>query len=227
MADPTLQVFPLNVNPDPRSPAPILSFTNALPPSYAPADLDELNDLARLLLLNPHILVPAAPVPAPNLLSQKVAKSKDDGNLCFRVANYADAIKHYTDSAELAVRRPLFEASVYARDELAVTLCNRSAAYAALGQWVEAKVDADAVISLKKNWTKGYFRLGKALQGMGRIDEAREALLLGLQFEPTNDVRPPSRRIELTNSQSAQDLINAAAEADRQLAGRKAAMLQL
>lgn len=67
-------------------------------------------------------------------------------------------------------------------------LCNRCAAYMAIGEWVNALVDAESVIALKKPWVKGYFRKGKALMGLERWEEAREALLLGLQFDPAAEV---------------------------------------
>lgn len=75
------------------------------------------------------------------------------------------------------------------RDELAIIICNRSAAYLALGDHVAALADADAVIQLKRPWSKGHFRRAKALVALGILDEARESADLGLQFEPDSAVR--------------------------------------
>jgi translocation protein SEC72 len=58
----------------------------------------------------------------------------------------------------MALSRPPWEVAAIQRDEVAIAICNRSAAFAAIGAWVNALADADAVISLKRPWTKGHFR---------------------------------------------------------------------
>ena len=162
----------------------------APPAGFDASDLARTNELARLMLQNPTLSVPPLPSqPGPNMRSAKVARAKEDGNSHFRKGEFADAVRLYTLSADLAATRPVCEANVYARDELALALCNRSAAYASLGEHINALVDADAVLQLKRNWPKGHFRKGKALAGAGRLDEARESYLLGLQFDPSNEVR--------------------------------------
>jgi len=78
----------------------------------------------------------------------------------------------------------LIEASIYSREEMSVVLSNRSATYMALGCYVEALCDADAIVGLKKGWPKGHFRKGKALMALGELQEARDAYIFGLDFEP-------------------------------------------
>ncbi|KAK4055849.1 hypothetical protein OIO90_003104 [Microbotryomycetes sp. JL221] len=185
--------------------------TSSQPPApFTQDDLTELNQLARVLLSasNPEVVFPPPPRPVPNDRSTKIAQAKEQGNKAFRAGQFQDAIKLYTISCELAASRPVFEASVYAQDELALSLSNRSAAYAGAGEWINALVDADAVIEIKKSWIKGYFRRGKALAGLGRLDEAREAYLLGLQFDPT-----------------AEDLIAAARDVNKQLLQKQQASI--
>ncbi|GAA6053406.1 hypothetical protein JCM3770_002308 [Rhodotorula araucariae] len=186
--DEALTLLPLAIDTTPLCPAPV-SFAagSALPAHITPEDLQPLNELARVLLTasNPAVVFPPPPQPVPNERSSKVARAKEAGNNAFKKHEWADAIKLYTISAEMAASRPVFEANVYARDELALALCNRSAAYLCAGELVNALVDADAVVQLKRPWIKGHFRKGKALVAMGRLDEGREAFLLGLQFDPT------------------------------------------
>ena len=141
--------------------------------------------------------IPPPPQPIPNIRSNHIAKAKEEGNTAFRAQKYPDAIRFYSISAALSATRPVFESAQYSRDELSIALCNRSAAYAADAKWIEALVDANAVIGLKKQWTKGHFRKGKALAGLKKLDEAREALLLGLEFEPANEVR--ERKISISD----------------------------
>ena len=74
------------------------------------------------------------------------------------------------------------------REELSTVLSNRSAAYLESGELVYALTDAEAVIQLKKPWSKGHFRKAKALVALGCPAQAREAIQYGLQFDPTNVV---------------------------------------
>jgi translocation protein SEC72 len=106
----------------------------------------------------------------------------------FRTGDYALANRLYTLSAQLASSRPLYEASIYAREELSVALANRCAASLQAGDAAAALADAEAVTKLKRAWPKGWFRKAKALVALGRLDDAREAVLLGLEFEPQNEV---------------------------------------
>lgn len=75
------------------------------------------------------------------------------------------------------------------REELSTTISNRSAAFFDLRDYVSALADAETVISIRRNWSKGHFRKAKALLGLGRFREAAEAVRLGLDFEPTSTVR--------------------------------------
>ena len=63
---------------------------------------------------------------------------------------------------------------------------NRSACRCALRQYQGALDDAEACIARAPNWTKGYARLGAALYGMYRWDDAICAYDKGLKLEPTN-----------------------------------------
>lgn len=91
-------------------------------------------------------------------------------------------------AAGIAATRFPWETSALVRDELAIVICNRSAAYLAAGDAVAALVDADAVIQLKRPWSKGHFRKAKALLALGKLQDARESAALGLQFEPDSAV---------------------------------------
>jgi translocation protein SEC72 len=92
-------------------------------------------------------------------------------------------------AASIAVQRPPWEANQFMREELSTVISNRSAAYFESADFIGALVDADLVISLRRNWSKGHFRKAKALLGLGRWEEAKDAVRLGLQFEPSNKVR--------------------------------------
>ena len=132
-------------------------------------------------------------VPAPNKpiqsVNAQVNRLKVEGNRAYKEENYTEAIEFYTEAVDLAWSRPLWEplAFQFVREELAPILSNRSAAYALLGNYVNAYVDAEIVTRLKKNWSKGWFRKGKALHGLKRYDEAIIAYRLGRRYDSKNE----------------------------------------
>jgi len=120
-------------------------------------------------------------------MSQAINKTKEEGNALFKSGRYPQAIQQYTVAASIAVQRPAWEVQQVMREELSAILSNRSAAQYELGDYIGALVDADHVINLKRNWSKGHFRKAKAFLGLGRLQDAKEALELGLAFEPGNN----------------------------------------
>lgn len=109
----------------------------------------------------------------------------------FKAGKAQLAIAKYTAAAALAAQRPPWEANQFLREELSTTISNRSAAYFDLHDYISALADAETVISIRRNWSKGHFRKAKALLGLGRLKEAAEAVRLGLDYEPTSTVCVP------------------------------------
>jgi translocation protein SEC72 len=95
----------------------------------------------------------------------------------------------YTTAMQISSSRPPWESSNIAREELTLVVCNRSAAFYAAGDYISSLIDAEVVISLKRPWSKGHYRKGRALLALGDLEGAMEAVTLGLQFEPNNQVR--------------------------------------
>lgn len=152
-------------------------------------DVNVLNALIRSLkALPPQIPIPPPPNVVPPQRSMAINKAKEDGNIAFRKQQYAEAVRLFTLAIDVAASRPLWENNQMARDELALCLANRSAALAAVQEWVGALCDAEACVKLKRPWPKAHYRKGKALEGLGRHGEAREAYELGLQFDPRSVV---------------------------------------
>jgi translocation protein SEC72 len=106
----------------------------------------------------------------------------------FRSHQWEKAIGRYNQAIGFATQRAPWEAQQLLREELSTVLSNRSAAYLENGDLVSALTDAEAVIQLKKAWSKGHFRKAKALIALGRMSQAKEAVQYGLQFDPTNSV---------------------------------------
>jgi len=115
-----------------------------------------------------------------------VQSTKDEGNTLFKAGHADQAIVRYTAAASIATQRPPWEANKLMREELSTAISNRSAAYFDLRDYTSALADAETVIAIRRNWSKGHFRKAKALLGLGRFRESAEAVRLGLDFEPTS-----------------------------------------
>ncbi|KAJ3052160.1 hypothetical protein HK097_006806 [Rhizophlyctis rosea] len=100
---------------------------------------------------------------------------KAEGNKAFSAGNFPEAITHFTKGIEVDPTNH-------------VLYSNRSACYASLREYERALEDAEKTVSLKADWAKGYSRVGAALYGLGRNEEAVEAYKKGLEIEPTNAV---------------------------------------
>ena len=67
-----------------------------------------------------------------------------------------------------------------------MVLSNRSAAYIKLEKWNEALNDAVMSTKLKPDWGKAWGRLGAALYGQDKLDEALVAYNKANELEPSN-----------------------------------------
>jgi translocation protein SEC72 len=169
-------------------------------------DFVNTNRLARLLIANPNLLCPPPSNVISPKLTQAVQATKDEGNvrpcicICFLLSlkyliqalfkrgNTSQAITRYTSAAALAIQRPPWEASQVMREELTTVVSNRSAAYCDTRDYLSALADAETVIAIRRNWNKGHLRKAKALLGLGRLRDAKDAVRLGLDFEPASQV---------------------------------------
>jgi translocation protein SEC72 len=184
-------------------------------------DFYMMNQTARLLKSFPkEVPIPPPPNVIHPQRSPMIQKAKDEGNVSitnrifnamalklitnlvclltllplqqlFKRNKHPEAIQKYDLAANIAAARFPWEASAIMRDELAIVICNRSASYFASGDFVGALADADAVIQLKRPWSKGHFRKAKALLALGMLEDAKESAELGLQFEPESAVCNP------------------------------------
>jgi len=188
--DELITIHNLSIDPETQQ----VSLPSKSPSNRKPAEqklleetLATINDLSQYLVRAPFPHCPPPPqMIQNNPRSAQINTMKEEGNAAFKANDFTKAIELYTIAADAASTRPLFEPSIWIREELSVVLCNRAAAYSSAKMWTEALCDAEVVIQLKRNWNKGHFRKVKALQGLGRIDEAKDAALLGLEFEPDN-----------------------------------------
>ncbi|TFK68732.1 TPR-like protein [Pluteus cervinus] len=149
-------------------------------------DYINLNRLSRLLVNNPNLRCPPPSNVVSQQLTQAINNTKNEGNVFFKNKQHKEAIARYTMAASISVQRPPWEANQFMREELSTVLSNRSASYCESSDYISALADAENVISIRRNWSKGHFRKAKALKGLGRPSEAADAIRLGLSFEPNN-----------------------------------------
>ena len=107
----------------------------------------------------------------------------------FKKGQHLQAIQRYAAAATFAIQRPPWEANQLMREELSTILSNRSAAFFEARDYICALADAEVVIQIRRNWSKGHFRKAKALHALGYTSDACDAIRLGLAFEPNNQVR--------------------------------------
>lgn len=173
----TFTLLPITI--DPTSKATITS-SNSRPLRQ---QLNSLNELHKVLLTleSP---VPPPPVPVNPKRSAQITKLRESGNASFRQGKHGDAIKMYTLGLQMALGRPLWEPSGLVRDEVAGLYANRAQAHMALSNWAEGSIDAEASVEAKKAGNaKAWWRKGRCLIEMARLDEAKEWIGKGLEME--------------------------------------------
>ncbi|KAJ3745810.1 hypothetical protein DFH05DRAFT_1524086 [Lentinula detonsa] len=149
-------------------------------------DYINLNRLSKILAQNPKLKAPPPGNIVSKNLSQAVNNTKEEGNAFYKMHKHKEALGRYTMAASIAVQRPPWESNQLMREELSTVMSNRSASYVESEDYISALADAETVISIRRNWSKGHFRKARALVGLGMLDEAIEALQVGLAFEPNN-----------------------------------------
>ncbi|KAK7958998.1 uncharacterized protein PG986_003852 [Apiospora aurea] len=149
------------------------------------AELAALNSLHRsILTLENTPQIPPPPIPVNPKRSANITKLKDSGNDLYRKGKHAEAVKMYLLGIEMALKRPLWEPQGLVREEVAQLFANRAQAHMALQNWAEGAVDAEASVEAKRAGNaKAWWRRGKCLLEMGRLDEARDWVGHGLEME--------------------------------------------
>ncbi|KAI9508172.1 hypothetical protein F5148DRAFT_1367964 [Russula earlei] len=150
-------------------------------------DFVQLNRLSKVLTAHPKLPFPPPPHVVNQKLSQIVNQTKEEGNALYRTHQWEKAIGRYNQATGFAMQRAPWETQQLLREELSTVLSNRSAAYFEKGDLLSAITDADAVIQLRKPWSKGHFRKAKALIALGKMAQAKEVVQYGLQFDPVNE----------------------------------------
>ncbi|KAK4084171.1 tetratricopeptide repeat protein [Purpureocillium lilacinum] len=172
-------LLPLHM--DPQSKA----ISSARPSRTLDAELEQLNTLHRAILSLDHpATVPPPPIPVNPKRSGNISKLRDNGNTEYRKQKYPEAVRLYTLGIQMALTRPMWEPAALVREEVSGLLANRAQAHMAMQNWPEGAVDAEASVEARRvGNAKGWWRRGRCLVEMGRLDEAREWVKSGLEVE--------------------------------------------
>ncbi|KAF2490605.1 hypothetical protein BU16DRAFT_575289 [Lophium mytilinum] len=176
----TFTLLPLNLDPTSKA------ISSATPASTALAEeLTALNQLHRALLgLEAPHTVPPPPIPVNPKRSAQITKLRESGNADFRKNKFPEAIRMYSIGIDMALGRPGWEPSGLVREEVSALFANRAQAHMSLQQWVEGALDAESSVEMRKvGNAKAWWRRGKCLQEMGRVEEASEWVGQALEFE--------------------------------------------
>ncbi|KAM3738949.1 hypothetical protein ACB098_09G168400 [Castanea mollissima] len=114
---------------------------------------------------------------------RELLRLKNAGNEAFRSGKYADAIEHYTVA---------LSSNVESRPFAAICLCNRGAAYQALGQIADAIADCSLSIALDRNYAKAVSRratLHEMIRDYGQAASDLQRLVSILENESGEKVK--------------------------------------
>lgn len=92
---------------------------------------------------------------------------KDEGNAAFGEGKWDEAIALFSQAIEIDPDNEIYYS-------------NRSAAYMKVDSISKALYDAEKSVELNPNFVKGYNRLGVALQGLKRFDQAIDTFTKGI-----------------------------------------------
>ena len=148
-------------------------------------EVNQLNTLHRSLVgLETPNSVPPPPVPVDPKRSAQVVKLREAGNTAFRKGEHENAIRMYSLALEMALTRRAWEPANLVREETSGLYANRAQAYMAMQSWPEGSVDAECSVEMKRSGNaKGWWRRSKCLLEMGRLEEAKQAVARGLEFD--------------------------------------------
>ncbi|ORY71328.1 tetratricopeptide repeat domain-containing protein [Pseudomassariella vexata] len=179
MADEVFEVLPLGIDPQSKS------ITSTSSSKDLQTELAALNTLHRSLLsLETSLQIPPPPVPVNPKRSANISKLRDSGNDAYRKSKYGEAVKFYNLGLQMALTRPLWEPQQLVREEVSALFANRAQAHMSMQNWPEGAVDAEASVEAKRTGNaKAWWRRGKCLVEMGRLEEAREWVSRGLEME--------------------------------------------
>ncbi|KPI43471.1 uncharacterized protein AB675_7157 [Cyphellophora attinorum] len=141
--------------------------------------------------------VPPPPLPLNPKRTANINKLRESAAASARKGNNTEAARLLTFALDMAAGRPDWEPVGLKREELAVCYLARAGAHAEIGEWVDARRDAQCSVECKAGPTvtpqgqrvmgnpKAFLIAGKSLLEMGRTEEAVQWLERAIEVEGT------------------------------------------
>ncbi|KAJ1328880.1 translocation protein SEC72 [Microdochium nivale] len=177
--------LPLQIDPQTKDISSTHPSSSSVTSRALAAELEQLNALHRALLtLETPVQIPPPPVPVNPKRSAQITKLRESGNGEYRKGKHGEAVKFYTLGLQMALARPPWEPQGLVREEISALYANRAQAHMATRNWPEGALDAEASVEAKRvGNSKAWWRRGKCLMEMGRLEEAVEWVGKGLEME--------------------------------------------
>lgn len=118
-----------------------------------------------------------------------MAATIDEGVTAFRAGDYEQCVTKMTQAIST------LRSEGGASEMLSRALSNRSAAFAKLGRWSEALEDANAASNISPCVAKYHARVGTALEGLKRLEEAAVAYHRASQLDSCSDYAASCERL--------------------------------
>ncbi|KYN02394.1 Mitochondrial import receptor subunit TOM70, partial [Cyphomyrmex costatus] len=95
---------------------------------------------------------------------QRAQKYKNEGNVCFKMKKFEEAIAQYNKAIEICPKEN--------KDELAIFYQNRAAAYEQLKKYSSVKADCTKALELNPKYIKALLRRARVLEQTGDLEAA-------------------------------------------------------
>lgn len=146
-------------------------------------ELKGLNDFHKAFLKSDFDLPPSPCISLDLVRTNQIRTACDLGIEAFKQRNFDEAIKLYTQAIEIARDRPEWENTSVVQDHLQELHRDRAQTYVWMENWPEALADAEASIDFnKEDNVKAHAWKAVCLYKMGRLEEAKDALLYASEF---------------------------------------------
>lgn len=130
---------------------------------------------------------------------------KEQANQYFTDGKYEEAIKLYTQILESNVNDN--DNDNYDNNNH-IILSNRSATYVNMKEYNKALADGVACTKLKPEWSKAWCRVGAALYGLDKLDEALVAYNKAYELEPLDTYKKMIDEIKVSLTKIKNELFN-------------------
>ena len=148
-------------------------------------------EVESLQVLSKQLVASTTDVPPPSNqinsnLSKQVEKMRETGLRESKAGKDLEAARLLSMALEMALKRPLWEASQYQMSQVAAILDSRCDVYIKLNKWAEAFADVQLLATLQPNEWSNFYRKARCLRRIEKYAEARACLTTAAELSKNN-----------------------------------------